>query len=339
MKLKRYSGNPIIEPRPGSDWENVCACNPGAWYDGNRVYLLYRAGPDTPQHPIHLGLAESANGYDFQRVSDRPVFSPCPGHFDGGCIEDPRIVRFGDTYFVTYAARMFFPGAYWNPRPLNAFNPSFPPEAPVAARENLTRTGLAATKDFRTWYRMGPITPADVDDRDAILFPAKAGGQFAMLHRPASWVGPAYGCERPSIWLSLSDDLPHWRHSQLLAQPVADWECAKIGGNAPPIRTDRGWLMLYHGVDERQVYRVGAMMLDLDDPHRILARTPEPILEPETPYERKGLVANVAFPCGNVVIGDTLFVYYGGADTVCAVATAPLKDLVDFVMSHSPLRG
>jgi predicted GH43/DUF377 family glycosyl hydrolase len=329
MKLKRSDSNPILSPLPDSSWENVCATNPAAWYDGEKVWLLYRGGPDTDRHPVSFGLATSEDGFRFARASSQPVLGPSDAGWDGGCIEDPRIVRFGDAYFVTYAARMFPPAAYWRKKfPLNAFNPPLPAEAPVAARENLTRSGLAVTKDFRAWHRLGPITPADVDDRDAIIFPEKIGDEFVMLHRPATWG------EKPSMWLSFGEDLLTWREEHLLAQPAFDWECRKIGGSTPPLRTPHGWLTLYHGVDDDIVYRVGAMLLDLDDPLKILARTPEPILEPEADYERVGLVPNVVFPCGNVVIGETLFVYYGGADKVCCVATCPLAELLDDLLAH-----
>jgi predicted GH43/DUF377 family glycosyl hydrolase len=325
VKLKRFEQNPILSPVAESPWENICACNPAAWYDGQKVRLLYRGGPDNDKHPIYFGLAESTD--------------PSENGFDAGCIEDPRIIKFGDTYFVTYAARMFPPAAYWKKKfALNAFNPPLPEEAPLAARENLTRSGLAATKDFHTWHRLGPITPANVDDRDVIIFPERVGDEFVMLHRPGSWVGPEYGCEKPSIWLSFGEDMLCWTEEHLLAQPVYEWESMKIGGSTPPIRTDKGWLTLYHGVDAKRVYRVGAMMLDLEEPLKILARTPEPILEPETEHEREGLVPNVVFPCGNVVIGDELFVYYGGADKYCCVATCKLAELVDHVMSH-PWKG
>lgn len=326
MKLQRYENNPIIQPVPGT-WEDICTCNPAAWYDGTKVSLLYRGGKDCDEHPISFGLAESADGFNFKRVSDQPVFGPSENGWDAGCIEDPRIVKFGEDYLVTYAARMFPPAAYWRKKfPLNAFNPPLPAEAPLAARENLTRSGFALTRDFHKWHRLGPVTPADADDRDAIIFPEKIGDEFVMLHRPATWG------KKPSMWLSFGEDLLSWREEHLLAEPAFDWECRKIGGSTPPIKTDRGWLTLYHGVDENIVYRVGAMMLDLEDPLKILGRAPEPILEPETDYERVGLVPNVVFPCGNVVIGDTLFVYYGGADKVCCVATCNLNELVDYVL-------
>ena len=332
MKLTRFKGNPILSPDPNLPWESVCTTNPGAWYDGRKVHLLYRAGPDTDAHPIYFGHASSTDGFQFRRESRKPVFGPSADGFDAGCVEDARIVRFDHTYFVTYAARPFPPGAYWRKTmPLTAHNPVLPPEAPVAARENLTRTGLAATRDFRTWHRLGPVTSATVDNRDAILFPEKVGGRFVLFHRPVSWVGPGYGCDRPSMWISFSPDMLEWTRHELFATPAYPWEEKKIGGSTPPIRTDRGWLVLYHGVDARSVYRVGAMLLDLNDPRIILARSPRPILEPEAPYERKGLVPNVVFPTGNVVIGDRLFVYYGGADKVCCVATCKLRDLTTYL--------
>jgi predicted GH43/DUF377 family glycosyl hydrolase len=330
MKLERYENNPILEPVPGSDWESVCTCNPAAWYDGKRVYLLYRGAPEGDEHPIYFGLATSTNGRDFERDPANPVFGPCEGAFDGGCVEDPRIVQFGDTYFVTYATRAFYPAAYYRKIfPLNHFNPDMPPEAPLAIRENLTRSALAATRDFKTWYRFGPITRATEDNRDVIIFPEQVGGRFVMLHRPAEWVGEEYGCNQPSIWLSFSDDLLAWHEDHLLAVPEADWEGGKIGGSAPPLRTEHGWFMLYHGVDRNKAYHVGAMLLDLENPLKILGRTPEPILSPEMPYECEGLVPNVVFPCGNVVIDGVLHVYYGGADRCCGLATAPFDELVD----------
>ena len=337
MKLKKYTKNPILRPIPKSSWESACTCNPAAWYDGDSVKLLYRAGPDDSRHPIYLGLAESADGFTFKRTSKKPVFGPSKDGFDAGCIEDPRVVRLGDIFYVTYAARMFPPGPYWkNTMPLNAYVPdNMKGDAtPAAVKWNLTRSGLASTADFRNWNRLGPITSAVIDDRDAIIFPEKTGGRFAMLHRPSAWVGPQYRCEKPSIWISFSDDLLNWHEEHLLAQPLFDWESCKIGGSTPPIRTDKGWLTLYHGVDSHSVYRTGALLLDLNNPLKILGRTPKPILEPETKYECNGLVKNVVFPCGNVVIGDTLFVYYGAADKYCCVATADLEELVKYVLAH-----
>ena len=335
MKLKKYAKNPILSPDPISSWESACTCNPAAWYDGKKVQLLYRAGPDNDHHPIFLGLAESADGFTFTRTSNHPIFGPSQDGFDAGCIEDPRIIRLGDVFYLTYAARLFPPGRYWEHKPLNAFVPDCMRGdlSPAAVKWNLTRSGVATTTDFRHWNRLGPITNALIDDRDVILFPERIHGRFVMIHRPCAWIGARYGCEKPSIWMSFSEDLLNWSEEHLLAQPTFDWEGGKIGGSTPPIRTDQGWLMLYHGVDNQSVYRTGAMLLDLNKPLKILGRTRTPILEPETEHECHGLVKNVVFPCGNVVIGDTLFVYYGAADTCCCVATAKLTELVEHILS------
>ena len=337
MKLTRFDGNPILQPNPRARWESACVCNPAAWYDGKKVSLLYRGAPDDAEHIIYFGLAESRDGLHFRRVSRQPVFGPSADGFDAGCVEDPRIVKFGPTFYVTYATRLAPPGPYYRTKkPLYYHVPRHlkQSDSPAAAGTNLTRTGLAATTDFKRWHRLGPITPADVDDRDVVIFPEKVGDNFVMLHRPVTWVGPAYGCAKPSIWISTSTDMLRWTHSEILAESEFDWENGKVGGSTPPIKTPAGWLTLYHAVDHTKTYRVGAMLLDLKKPSRILARLPYPILEPEMDYERRGLVKNVVFPCGNVVIRDTLYVYYGGADTCCCVATTNLKELVGELLKH-----
>jgi predicted GH43/DUF377 family glycosyl hydrolase len=156
-----------------------------------------------------------------------------------------------------------------------------------------------------------------------------------MFHRPQQWVGPKYGCEKPSMWIAFGDDLLSWTEHKLLAQPVFDWEIKKIGGATPPIKTEKGWLTLYHGVDAKNTYRTGVFLLDLKDPRKVIARAPGHILEPEHDYETKGVMpVGVVFPTANVVIDGTLFVYYGGADKYIGVATAPLKDVLDYVLQH-----
>jgi predicted GH43/DUF377 family glycosyl hydrolase len=172
-----------------------------------------------------------------------------------------------------------------------------------------------------------------VDDRDNVLFPEKIGGRFAMLRRPMTYVGPEYGCTGPSVWISYSDDLRAWTEPGLVAGPENGWEGGKIGAAAPPLRTPVGWLTLYHGVDSRTVYRVGVMLLDLDDPGKVIARAPGFIMEPERYYEKVGLIIpNVIFPTGNVIHEGVLYVYYGCADTCISVATAPVSQLLDHVL-------
>lgn len=328
MKLKKWENNPILKPTGSGDWERVAVLNPGAYYDNGKVYMLYRASGEFKDYKIYFGLAESNDGFYFKRVSDKPVFAPEVKDLDAGCVEDARIVKFDDWYYITYACRALPPEMFWQGRA-----PKVPESAPRVLRENLTRSAIARTKDFRTYERLGAVTGDDVDDRDVIIFPEKVNGKYVMFHRPTEWVGAKFGTEKPGIWLSYSDDMKHWGDEFLLAVPKYEWEIKKIGGGTPPLKTDKGWLVIYHGVDAAHIYRAGAMMLDLNDPRKIIARCPHFILEPETEFEKEGFVKNVVFPTGNVIIGDTLFVYYGGADTVCCVATAKLNDFVDHIMT------
>jgi len=338
MKLERYKGNPILSPNPDNEWESIVTTNPGAWYDENAktVYLLYRAAGADAEHRIHLGLAVSRDGYCFERASEQPVFSPSADGFDGGYIEDPRIVKMGEYYHITYASRPFPPGQYWLPAQERSYTPpECPPDFPRTMRENQTSTGLALTKDFRRYIRVGRLTNPMVDDRDVILFPEKVNGKYVLMHRPMTWVGKEYGTDHPAMWISTGEDLLDFRDSQLLATARYDWE-RKIGGNTPPIRTEHGWLTLYHAVGPDNHYRLGALLLDLEDPAKVLHRTPDWLIQPEEDYELEGYYNGVIFPCGKVVIDGTLFVYYGGADKYVGLATCSLQSLLDHLLSCRP---
>ena len=333
MKLTRYEKNPIIAPDPRHDWECRVTTNPGAWYDEQRheVTLLYRAAGDDPQHVIHLARAVSNDGYSFKRF-DKPVFSPSKDGFDAGCVEDPRIVKFGEYYFITYATRFFPPGEYWRNDKARFKAPECPADFPRAVRNNRTNTGLLLTRDFNSYIRAGRLTDPTMDDRDVILFPEKVGGKYVMLHRPADWVGEQYGTEFPAIWIAQGDDLLKLNASQLLAKAEYDWEC-KIGGNTPPIKTKHGWLTLYHAVGDDKRYRLGAMLLSLENPAKVICRTRDWIIQPEAEYELNGPYEGCIFPCGKIVIDGTLFVYYGAADRYVALATCPLQELLDYLLS------
>lgn len=336
MKLTKYPGNPIISPNPRNGWENLVTCNPGVVYDKGKFIMLYRAAGDDEDHVIRFGLAESEDGFNFRRCSDAPAFGPSLDGPDSGCIEDPRIIRLGEDFYITYAFRPCPPGRYWTfPHDVVRL-PECGEDAPKAYSQNLGQTGLAMTRDFKTFRRLGVLTSPVLDDRDVILFPEKINGKYALLHRPKQYVGEKYGVEFPSIWLKFSDDLLSWVDKPsrlLLAGRKGTWE-EKIGGSTPPILTDQGWLMLYHGVGEggTAAYKVGALLLDKDDPFHILARTPEPILEPEFEYETKGFYSGCIFPTGNVVVDGTLYVYYGAADRNVGVATCQLQELIDYLL-------
>ncbi|GHT70966.1 glycosidase [Bacteroidia bacterium] len=336
MKLKKYEHNPVLSPNPANKWENLVTCNPGAWYENGKFYMLYRAAGDDPEHFIHIGLAESNDGFHFLRSQDTPVLSPDRNSFDGGSVEDPRIVKFGDEFYMTYAFRPYPPRQYWKNEydavhcyRHNEFTPN-------CLKSNIGNTALAVSKDLKHFKKVGRLTEPSLDDRDVILFPEKINGKFYMLHRPKDYVGAEYGTEQPSIWIKSSDDLMTWNvPSKLLIKSEEQWEI-KVGGNTPPIRTTEGWLLLYHGVDEKYTYRIGACLLDLDDPTKVLYRTQDFIMEPETDFEKKGLYQwGVVFPTGSVLVDDTLYVYYGASDQWCCVATANIHELLAFIKSNT----
>jgi predicted GH43/DUF377 family glycosyl hydrolase len=332
MQLKKFQGNPIVFPYEKNEWESLVTCNPGVYYDNGIFYMLYRAAGNDESHIIRFGLAVSKDGFNFERVFDKPVFSPNENNFDSGCVEDPRIVKFDDKYYITYAYRPFPPGQYWKFAHDMVKVPECSANDPVAIAKNLGNTGLAVTTDFQSFRRLGRITSPVLDDRDVILFPEKINGQYVLLHRPKQYVGEKYGVEYPSIWLKFSDDILNWENKEshlLLTGVRGTWE-EKVGGSAPPLKTKYGWLMIYHGVENGGLgyYRAGALLLDLENPLKIIAKAPRCILEPEYDYEIKGYYKGCVFPTGNVIVGDTLYVYYGCADKYVGVATCNLDELV-----------
>ncbi|MDO9574976.1 MAG: glycosidase, partial [bacterium] len=217
------------------------------------------------------------------------------------------------------------------------------PAPPGAVRRRLgipkpaqayTRTAVAVVKDFNEFNRLGVITPYKAKERDTVLFPEKIDGKYAVLHRPSNWIGPDYGTDRPGIWFAYLDSLDGKMFGHKLVMiPREKWESDKIGAGPPPIKTERGWLLIYHGVSKDYVYRAGAALLDLEEPWKVIARTHEPILEPEEDYERAGDVPNVVFPEGAVVISNELLLFYGAADKVCCVARVLLKELINYLIT------
>ncbi|RLC78844.1 MAG: glycosidase, partial [Chloroflexi bacterium] len=260
-----------------------------------------------------IGCAVSEDGVHFQRYK-RPVLEPTDEFDRFGC-EDPRVtyLQFDERglFLITYTA-------------LSA--PAF------SGRGN--RVGLASTEDFRAFQKHGLVTPG-VEDKDAVIFPGLINGRIAMLHRIL-----------PDIQIVYFDDFEQMTNpgedfwGKYLAtlsdftvmKPKYEWEARKIGAGPPPIETEEGWLLLYHGVDEKGVYRMGAALLDLENPIRVRARSPQPLLEPQKPYERDGDIPNVVFPEGAVILNENLYVYYGGADKCCCLATVKLKDLLDYLL-------
>jgi predicted GH43/DUF377 family glycosyl hydrolase len=308
-------GGVVLAPRKDSWWESRAVFNPAAYKDGEgTVHLLYRAiGDDNGAYVSRLGHATSKNGVDFERMSDKPVLAPHKDYpYDQGAIEDPRITEIEGKIYITYVAV----------------------GVPALTPGKLCPSALASTKDFMVFERYGIITPLDdIDDRDTVLFPKRIHGDYVMLHRPQQILNGDYRGwktgEPSAIWMAFSKDLKKWGMGRPIMKPEKNWEAKKIGAGPPPIETPDGWLLLYHGVDKDHVYRAGAALLDLKNPTRVIARLSQPILEPKEKYEAAGDVPNVVFPEGAVVLDERLYVYYGGGDKVCAVATVPLANLLD----------
>lgn len=336
MKLKKYAKNPILSPNPNNDWENLVTCNPTAWYENGKFYLLYRAAGNDPEHIIHIGLAESSDGFNFTRSQDKPVLSPDRHSFDGGAVEDPRIVKFGDEFYMTYAFRPYPAGQYWTYEYDEVLTYDHNDYTPKCLKKNVGNTALAVSKDLKNFKKIGRLTESALDDRDVILFPEKINEKFYMLHRPKDYVGKKFDTENPAIWIKSSTDLMSWNVPSKLLLKGEEWWEVKVGGNTPPIHTKEGWLMLYHGVDDKHVYRVGACLLDSKDPTKILYRTKDFIMEPETEFEKNGLYKwGVVFPAGNVLVDDTLYVYYGASDQYCCAATANIHELIAFIKENT----
>jgi predicted GH43/DUF377 family glycosyl hydrolase len=174
------------------------------------------------------------------------------------------------------------------------------------------------------WSTPVLVSPPQFDNKDAFLFPAVIDGKYICVHRLGDHIDYDFCTDIDQRFKGNA-----WLNEHTWIEPRKGWwDSKKVGAAAPPIKTREGWIMLYHGVSESSTYRVGAVLLDLANPVKILARTNYPIFEPETPYEKQGQVSSVVFPCGNVVLGEDLYVYYGGGDSVVGVATVKVKNLL-----------
>ena len=218
---------------------------------------------------------------------DAPVLAPTEPFEERG-VEDPRVTELDGTYYLAYTGY---------------------------SRQG-TRCALARSRNLISWERMGVVLP-DENNKNHVLFPRMVGGRYAMLHR-----------RPPHIWIAFSDDLLHWDNHQILMRTRPDkWDSWRIGAGGPPIYTDQGWVIIYHGVDQRRVYRLGIAVLDLDDPTKVLVHQDEPILEPYEGWELYGDVPNVVFSCGHARANADTYVYYGAADSVIGVAVLPGSQL------------
>ena len=301
--FQRHKRNPILT---AAQWPYPVnsVFNPGAALLPDGTTLLLCRVEDRRGHS-HLCAARSANGIDAWKIDTKPTLMPDPEHFPEELwgIEDPRItlVEELNKYAIVYTA--------------------YTREGPGVS--------LALTEDFHHFERYGLILQPE--DKDAVLLPERINGNWALIHRPVAVPGA-------HMWLSYSSNLHHWGDHKLMlkARRGAWWDANKIGLSPPPIKTKMGWLVIYHGVRVNAagaIYRLGLALFDLNKPEICLKRGDEWVFGPEEPYERRGDVDHVVFPCGYTIApdGDTLRMYYGAADTSIALATGSIGAMLEWL--------
>jgi predicted GH43/DUF377 family glycosyl hydrolase len=301
--VERYPGNPILT-RDHVPYPVVTVHNAAVVKGQDRYIMVFRSHLRNGRSI--LGIADSEDGFRF-RVRPRPFLTPATegvfALYEEFGVEDPRICFLDGAYWITYSAYSRYG----------------------------VRIGLARTQDFSRVDRVALITQADC--RNVVLFPEKFGDRYARLDRPHTEIIPW------SIWISYSPDLVHWGDSRVLLRPLQyHWDEMKVGPGPTPVRTAKGWLVIYHGVFRTMdgaVYRAGVALLDLKDPSQVLGVSDEWILQPEDPWEVTGYVHNVVFPCGAVPEPDgTLKLYWGGADTVVCAGTASQEALSELCLTR-----
>ena len=340
--VKRFPENPILKPSMISpstpDVKIECLLNPGVFRFQGKTWLLIRVAErpeqvsgkttlpvynengklelvtfdnDDPkfddsdkrvfeydgQHYLstlsHLRLMSSDDGITFR---EEPDFSPLfpLGNQESFGIEDCRVSQIGDTYYLTYTK-----------------------VSPTGVG-----VGLITTKDWKIYERKGMIFPPH--NKDCALFEEKINGKYYALHRPSS---PSIGGNY--IWIAESPDMEHWGHHRCIATTRKGyWDSARVGAGAAPIKTEMGWLEIYHGADSNHRYCLGALLLDLNDPTRVIARSSDPIMSPDASYEQTGFFGNVVFTNGHLIDGDRVTLYYGASDEVICGATLSISEIL-----------
>jgi len=313
----KYPGNPIITFKD-VPWHCTMAYNPSCVKtpDG-KLALTFRADefedvnsdqieilgvvPAKERHGS-IALAMSDDGINFQ-IHPGAVIEPLPD--EEGSLYDPRMTVIDGTYWTTYCT----------------------------STSRGIMNGIAYSNDLYNWTRVHRTLP---DNRNALLFPEKVGGLYVRLDRPFGHIFLGHNFD---MWIGFSPDMEFWgRHSMVLSAKDVPWGSAKVGPSTPPIRTDEGWLLLFHGVERRKpdkfgwasTYRAGVMLLDLEDPSKVIGMCPDPIMEPTEDYECIGYRSDVVFPGALIPEDDgTAKIYYGAADQCVCLATTRIQDLID----------
>ena len=296
----RYSENPIIDRNPLPNVARIF--NSAVLPYGDGFIGVFRGEQRDGIPHIYLGRSKDAVHWEFE--PERIQFTDKNGElFMPKYAYDPRLIKVEDTYYIMWCQDGY--GA---------------------------TIGIAQTKDFKTFVRLeNPFLPYN---RNAVLFPRKINGNYVMLSRPCDNGHTAFG----DIFLSESPDMEFWgRHRHVMGRSENWWENLKIGGGAAPIETYKGWLLFYHGVVNTcngYVYSIGAAILDINEPSRVLHRCKNYILAPEEWYEERGFVPNVCFPCATLTDADTgrIAIYYGCADSYVGVAFTTVQDIWDYII-------
>ena len=339
---KRFPQNPLLRPsdlNPAiSGMEIACLLNPGVFRYDNKIWLLLRVA----ERPIQKEGIISFPVYNQQGEIEVLSFDIDDPNLDAS---DPRVIGYkGEDYLttmsylrlvsstdgVTFKDEPRFPPIFGKGK-LESFGIE---DCRVASMEDgfwLTFTevspvavgvGLMHTYDWKSFDHHGMIFPPH--NKDCAIFEEKINGKYYALHRPSS---PVLGGNY--IWLAESPDRLHWGNHQCIATSRKGmWDCARVGAGAAPIKTADGWLEIYHGADDNHRYCLGALLLDLEDPYRVIARSVEPIMEPMAEYEQTGFFGNVVFTNGQLVEGDTITLYYGASDEVICGAQLSIKEII-----------
>jgi predicted GH43/DUF377 family glycosyl hydrolase len=338
----RFPENPILQPadvRPSRpDFEVTCLLNPGAFRYGGRTGLLLRVAERPLAEKGWMSTPYFDRDTGETRVlrvrNDDPDLSAT----------DPRIITYKGAPFLTTLSHLRLAwsddGRHFTADPSPTLTGLGPLETfgvedcrvtVIDGRYLLTFTAvsecgvgvdLIETADWKTFTRHGMILPPH--NKDCALFPRRIGGAYWCLHRPSG-----LGLGGNFIWSARSPDLRHWGDHRCLAMTRRGmWDAERVGAGAAPIETPAGWLEIYHGATREDGYGLGLLLLDRDDPSRVLARSAAPAMRPEAPYEVTGFFGKVVFTNGHVVDGDTVTVYYGAADEVICAATASVTQLI-----------
>ena len=313
--FERYEHNPILEPKAKHEWEAQAVFNPATLEFEGTIHIIYRAM--SYDNTSVMGYATSKDGVSIDYRHPEPVYVPRedfemkksgPNGFSG--CEDPRLTVIGDTTYMCYTA----------------YNGVEPPRVAVTT----ISVNDFTNNNWDAWSTPVLISPEGIDDKDACIHPGVIDGQNIVLHRITHHLC-ADILHNPEFKDEFVDSC-----IDVMGPRIGMWDGEKLGIAGPPIETDQGWLQIYHGVahpkgNERSVYAIGAALFDKDNPLKLLSRTAEAIMIPQTHYEKNGVVSTVVFPCGAIVRGDNLIIYYGGADKVVGVAKTSLGHLLDIL--------